>query len=118
MIIALLKPDSDYFLLARIDEPLSRGWRISKCGTVAISLTTYYHCDGAIITASPVDISRTAEYQIFACFKDTYVHFENIGICAGDLQHTFRLGLEDLKTMPKDMMTRIINNLDVAEVMV
>ena len=116
MIIAILKPDNEYFVLAHINEPLNQGWRVSDCGKVAISLAKRYSCDGFIVTETPVDISRTTEYQIFGCFKDTYVHFENIGICKGDLQHTFRLGLEDFQSMPVAMMTRIINNLNVAEV--
>ena len=113
MRIAMVKPDNDYFVLKEIDEPLLNGWRVSPCGSVAISLAIHYYCDGIRIIETPVEISEHLQYQLFGCVNDTYVYFENVGICEGDVHHTLRLGVDDLAAIPCNMIKTIINNLNV-----
>lgn len=116
MMIAMLKPDNEYFVLKNIEEPLKHGWRVSNCGKVAISLSTNYYCDGFSITESPHDIFPDPTYQLFGCMGDVYVYVNDIKIHSGDLHHSFYFGIESFKLIPPDVMVNIINNLNVAGV--
>ena len=116
MIIAIRKPSSNFFMLKNITAPLKQGWRISRCGNVAISLVTHYYCNGISITGAPVEISDHTKYQLFACISDTYVYIDDIGICDGNMHHTFYIANKLVNEMPSAMKTTIINNLNVAGV--
>ncbi len=116
MMIAMLKPRQDFFALKNIRKPLDNGWRVSKCGTVVISLANHYFCNNESIIETPqhVCIEGDTRYQLFGCYKDTYVYFYDARIFNGDLQHTLDVGVKSFKTMPSEMMTKMINNLNVA----
>jgi len=113
MLIGLRKPNSDYFVLKNIQEPLTQGWRISDCGKMAVSLTTRYYCDGLKITESPV---KDVAYQLFGCVGDTYVYYKDTTIPAGDLHYMFHFGIENFNLLPADVITAITNNLNIAGV--